>query len=160
MSAFKVVYKASTKNVKVIPSATAIPSGYTDAGTFNHIADAADKHGADVNHTIIHHINSRLYSIGVLTTQNLTIDVPVDSMTLTPNKTTLDISDGDRGYLAIAFNPPFAPKQAVTYSSSDTSKATVDANGKVTPVGAGSVTITVTNTDSGKTATQVFTIQA
>ena len=47
----------------------------------------------------------------------------------------------------------------MTWSSSASAVATVDANGKVTAVGAGTAVITVTTADGGKTATCKVTVE-
>ena len=51
-----------------------------------------------------------------------------------------------------------AGNKTVIWSSSDDTKATVDATGKVTGVAAGSATITVKTVDRAKTATCAVTI--
>lgn len=51
-----------------------------------------------------------------------------------------------------------ATDRSVSWSSSDSNVATVDANGKVTAVAEGTATITVTTNDGGKTATCEVTV--
>ncbi len=61
------------------------------------------------------------------------------------NKTELDISTGEEATLVATVLPEDATDKSVTWSSSDPKVAKVDANGKVTGVGDGEATITVTS---------------
>ena len=75
-----------------------------------------------------------------------------------PKKTT--ILEGDSIVLTAVTAPAFAVNNSVTWSSSDESVATVDADGKVKAISAGSVTITATANDaSGLEATCELTVQ-
>ena len=74
------------------------------------------------------------------------------------DKTSLEINEGATGTLTATIAPADATNNAVTWSSSDTSIATVN-NGTVTGVKAGSATITVTTVDGGKTATCAVTVK-
>ncbi len=74
------------------------------------------------------------------------------------DKTSLEINEGATGTLTATIAPADATNKAVTWSSSDTSIATVS-NGTVTGVKAGSATITVTTVDGGKTATCAVTVK-
>jgi uncharacterized protein YjdB len=74
--------------------------------------------------------------------------------TVSLNKTSDSINVGETDTLSAAVNPSSV---GVTWSSSDSSIATVDANGKITGIKAGQATITVTTAD-GKTATCVVTV--
>ena len=61
------------------------------------------------------------------------------------NKTTADLHRGDTIVLSVIYDPSnTTDSKTVTWKSSDTSVATVDANGKVTAVNAGTATITAT----------------
>ncbi len=68
------------------------------------------------------------------------------------NHSTLDIPEGKTATLVATVAPANATNQAVTWSSSNESIATV-VNGVVTGVKEGNCTITVTTVDGGKTAT-------
>lgn len=75
------------------------------------------------------------------------------------NKTTTSVVVGATETLSATVAPSGAI-QNVTWSSSDTNVATVDANGKVRGVAVGTVTITVTSEDGSKTATCEVTVTA
>ena len=76
------------------------------------------------------------------------------------NKTSTTLTVGGTETLTATVNPGDATDKSVTWSSDNTSVATVDANGKVTAVAAGTATITVTTTDGSKTATCSVTVNA
>ena len=89
----------------------------------------------------------------------LTVKVPTVGVTgVTLNKTTLPLTVGDTETLTATVAPTDASNKAVTWKSSKESVATVDADGKVTAVGAGTATITVTTTAGEKTATCKVTV--
>ncbi len=67
--------------------------------------------------------------------------------------TDLEMKTGSNYSLSYYITPSNATNKAVTWKSSNTAVATVDATGKVTAVAVGTATITVTTTDGGKTAT-------
>ena len=71
---------------------------------------------------------------------------------VTLDKTSLDLIEGGTETLTATVSPDNATNKKVSWKSSDTAVATVDDNGKVTAVKAGSATITVT-ADGDKTAT-------
>ena len=83
--------------------------------------------------------------------------VGVTSVSL--DKTTAELTEGDELTLTATVNPDNATDKSVTWSSSDSSVASV-ANGKVTALKAGTATITVTTTDGGKTAKCDVTVKA
>ena len=82
--------------------------------------------------------------------------VPVTGVTL--NKTSTSLYVGDTETLTATVEPSDATDKNVTWSSDDTSVATVDASGLVTAVSAGTATITVTTEDGAKTATCTVTV--
>ena len=87
--------------------------------------------------------------------------VPVTGITLDEN---LALNVGDTGTLAATITPDNASDQTLTWTSSDTTVATVDENGTITAVGAGTATITATatngteSTDDDKSATCAVTV--
>ena len=83
--------------------------------------------------------------------------VSVTGVTL--NKTSLTLNKGASESLTATVSPSNATNKSVTWSSSNTSVATVDSNGKVTAVSAGSTTVTVKTNDGGKTATCAVTVK-
>ncbi|MCR4566365.1 MAG: Ig-like domain-containing protein [Bacteroidales bacterium] len=83
--------------------------------------------------------------------------VPVKGVTL--DKTACTVHTIDSTFtLTATINPTDATNKAISWKSSNTSVATVDANGTVTAIGNGSATITVTTEDQSKTATCEVTV--
>ena len=82
--------------------------------------------------------------------------VSVTGVSLNKNATTIAI--GANETLTATITPANADNQAVTWSSNNTAVASVDQNGKVTGVSAGTATITVTTQDGNKTATCTVTV--
>ncbi|MBQ2675079.1 MAG: InlB B-repeat-containing protein [Prevotella sp.] len=78
---------------------------------------------------------------------------------VTLDKTSLTLNQGASETLTATVAPSNALDKSVTWSSSNTSVATVS-NGKVTAVGAGTATITVKTNDGGKTASCNVTVKA
>ena len=84
---------------------------------------------------------------------------PVVSVTdVTLNKTSTSIQVGGTETLTATVSPKDAANKKVTWKSDKPEIATVDANGKVTAVKAGTATVTVTTRDGGKTATCKVTV--
>ena len=79
------------------------------------------------------------------------VTVAVTGVTLTPASVTLT-NENPEATLSAVVAPENATNKNVTYSSSDTTVATVDASGKVKGVKTGTATITVTTEDGNKTA--------
>lgn len=83
------------------------------------------------------------------------VTVTADTVAVTDvslDKTSLELEEGAAGTLTATVAPAAATDTTVTWTSSDTGVATVDKNGEVTAVEAGTATITVTTTDGKKTA--------
>ena len=86
------------------------------------------------------------------------ISVPVAGITL--DQTSATIFTGHTQTLSATVSPSDATNKTLTWSSSNPAVATVDANGVVTAIAAGTATITATATDgSGKTATCTVTVK-
>ena len=97
------------------------------------------------------------------TTATTTFNVvsPTVSVTgVTLNKTTLSLVAGTKGFLTATVAPANATNKTVSYTSSDSSVATVSSTGTVTAVAAGTATITVTTADGSKTAACAVTVAA
>ena len=92
-----------------------------------------------------------------LTVQAKPASVPVTGVKL--NTETLELFTGNTATLTATVEPDNATNKTVTWKSSDTNIATVDTDGNVTAVGAGTATITVTTADGGKTATCTVTVK-
>ena len=82
---------------------------------------------------------------------------PVTGVTL--DKSSATLTEGDEITLTATVNPDNATNKNVTWSSSNSSVASVS-NGKVTALKAGKATITVKTDDGGKTATCEVTVNA
>jgi Alpha amylase, catalytic domain/Bacterial Ig-like domain (group 2) len=91
----------------------------------------------------------------VLTDTDVAI-VPVTGVTVSP--TSANISAGSTRQLTATVAPSNATNQNVTWTSSNTSVATVNGAGLVTAAAAGAATITVTTEDGNKTATCAITV--
>ena len=76
--------------------------------------------------------------------------IAVESLSL--NKSSLSIKEGESSQLSATFSPSSATSKAITWSSSNTNVATVDLIGKVTGVSAGTATITAWSSDGRKSA--------
>lgn len=100
-------------------------------------------------------------SINSVTSQAATLTVTAATVSVTGvtlNKTSLSLTVGGTVILNATITPDNATNKNVTWSSDNTSVATVDADGKVTAAGAGTATITVTTADGNKTATCVVSV--
>lgn len=86
---------------------------------------------------------------------------PIDAVAVTGislNKSSTSISVGNSETLEATIAPANATNQGVLWTTTDSSVATVDQNGKVTGVYAGSATIVATSKDGGKTDTCSVTV--
>jgi len=84
--------------------------------------------------------------------------VPVTAVSL--NKTTDGLTIGDIDMLTAIISPVTATNKIVTWTTSDTTIAKVDATGKVTGINIGTATITATSVDGSKMATCNVTVDA
>ena len=91
-----------------------------------------------------------------LTNATLHLVIPVTAITL--NQTTASLKKGETLTLTATVAPSDAANKSVTWSSSNTSVATVTTSGVVTAVGEGTAVITVKTADGGKTASCKVTV--
>ena len=86
-------------------------------------------------------------TVGEFTAEcEVTVISPLESITLTADRTTDDLEVDDTVNLTVEYNPTdTTDDKAVTWSSSDEDVATVDENGVVTAVSGGTATITATS---------------
>ncbi|MDO5442255.1 MAG: Ig-like domain-containing protein [Bacteroidia bacterium] len=82
----------------------------------------------------------------------------VESVSL--NKTSLDLTEGEECTLIATIAPSNATNKSITWSSSDSSIAAIDQNGKVKAIKVGMATITASSNDGGKIATCYVSIIA
>ncbi len=150
MATYKVHWKASTREVRVLKGAAATPGGYTALGTFDHGDDADDELGNDLtsgteNHVFYHHVRELLYTeAGVEDMQSLTIEVPrLTSIAAVIADDTL--ANAATSQITVTPTPANAVFTDVTYETSNAAIGTVNAAGLFT-AGAtdGVVTVTVT----------------
>ena len=95
---------------------------------------------------------------GVTATCKVTVEsgiIVVTSVTL--DKTSLEMTEGEAAVLKATVNPADATDKTLTWTSSDSSVATVSATGEVKALKAGTTNITVSSAN-GKTATCVVTV--
>jgi len=82
--------------------------------------------------------------------------IPVIEVSLNKNVTTINV--GANETITATIDPTTATNQNVTWKSSNTAVATVDSNGKVVGVSAGTAVINVTTIDGSKTASCTVTV--
>jgi uncharacterized repeat protein (TIGR02543 family) len=118
---------------------------------------------ADVTVEITQLTNNNLpYYLKYTTKLFKQVPKPIASISLADanNAQSSTIAVGDSKLLTATFAPNDTTDQKiVTYTSSNASVATVDANGKITGVALGTATITATNAARGKTATYAVTVK-
>ncbi|MDE5996996.1 MAG: Ig-like domain-containing protein, partial [Muribaculaceae bacterium] len=93
---------------------------------------------------------------GKTATCAVTVIIAVTGITL--DKTELNLTEGDTATLIVTVNPENATDKTVTWTSNDADVATVDEDGQVTAVKAGTATITASCGD--KTVTCTVTVSA
>ncbi|MEF3306771.1 cadherin-like beta sandwich domain-containing protein [Paenibacillus sp. GYB003] len=86
-------------------------------------------------------------------------NVPATGVDVTPSTLSL-IQGGSAGQLSATVLPDTATNKTVTWSSSNTAVATVDAVGVVTPIGPGTATITATTEDGNYTDASTVTVSS
>lgn len=169
---YRINYQAASKTIRLESGSGSAPSaisggGWTSLGSFRHDNSAEVSTGlngmqglAD-NHVLYHHIQDALYKVGVQDMAAVTIYVD-DTRAISIGTGTLSVAVGaNSAALAVTVTPSNASDKAVTYTSSDVTKATVNASGVVHGVAAGSAVITAKLiSDETITATRNVTVTA
>ena len=150
---YRINYHAASKLIRLESDSGSAPAaisggGYTSLGTFRHDNDAevstglGGMQGLADNHVLYQHVQDALYKIGVLDMAAHTILVDgVRSISIGTG--TLAVAVGaNSAALAVTATPASATDKEVTFTSSDPTKATVNEQGVVHGVAAGSAVIT------------------
>ena len=118
---------------------------------------------ATVTNGVVQAVGAGTATITVTTTDGsktatctVTVTQPVSGVSVSPTSATLNV--GGTQQLTATVSPSTASNQNVTWSSSNTSVATVSNTGLVTAVATGTATISVTTADGSKTATCAITV--
>lgn len=137
-----------------LDSGSTLPNGLKlEKDTISGTPTAADTYTFTVTATNDSGSDSKEYTLNIKSAT-----VPVTGVTL--NQAELSLYTGESKTLTATVQPDSATNKNVTWESSNKSVATVDANGLVTAVSAGTATITVTTEDGNKTATCAVTVAA
>ena len=129
-----------------IPTSCYTRAGYKMIGWSTSKTATVPEYGLDKEYIVITYDENgdiKLYAVWEA--------IPVTSVTL--NQTTASLKKGETLTLTATVAPSDAANKSVTWSSGNTSVATVSTSGVVTAVGEGTAVITVTTADGGKTAT-------
>lgn len=161
MPTLQIAYNATTKVATVQTKGDAPPAGSTLINNNLPHDTGGDPLGIADNHVLYHHVQDALYKVGEQDMASVRIDwdtvyKALTGISSTPATVTLAVAATQQ--ITNAFTPADASNKAVTYASSNPTKATVSASGLITAVATGSATITVTSVDGGYTDTVVVTI--
>ena len=145
-----------------------LPADYTDLSQAEEIwtgvstgvyrtvfASLADYAGQDIRIAFRHHDITDMFRLSIDFIIALR-GVDADGVTL--NETAVTVEEWSSVQLTATVTPDDATNKNVTWSSSDASVATVNANGLVSGIKAGTATITVTTDDGGFTASCEVTV--
>ncbi|HJI62229.1 MAG TPA: leucine-rich repeat protein [Ruminococcus bromii] len=156
-STIKTLYFMSTNNNPYLKTIT-IPSSVTDIRDY--AVGYTEKDGWDYNKVSGFTIKGYKGTVAERYARNSDfnfVQLQVVPTSVALNKTTLTLDIGKTSNLRATVYPSNASNKKCTWSSSNTSVATVDGNGKVTAKASGTATITV-KTSNGKTATCKVTV--
>ena len=156
MPTSQLAYNATTKVVKVQMPGDAPGAGFTDIGDIIH-TPVTDTLGSPTSHVLFHHVQDELYKEGQ---QNMQfVDIQYTKLTgLSTLPATVTKAAAATQQLTNTFTPATASNRNVTYTSSDPTKATVNATGLITAVATGTATITVTSEEGQLIDTCVVTV--
>ena len=111
----------------------------------------------DLNHDNKVDVADVTYLVNIIMNQSTSEDIPVTGVSVSPTSATISVNGTQQ--LSATVSPSDATNKSVTWTSSNTSVATVSSSGLVTGVSAGNATITVKTNDGNKTATSSIVVQ-
>ena len=179
MANYQIAFHLLTKHAVIQAAGDAVPApvggtNYNIVGTFEHAdVEAAIKDlEFDVNHVFFQHVRDALYHVNASTGLAVpgTLQFPNNITDMAGLVVTTDVAGielgvafslkvGDEKELAPTFTPAELENgQAITYTSSDVTKATVSPLGVVKGIAVG--TSTITASVGGETDTVVVTVTA
>ncbi len=153
-------YEEYDPNYKIEESNSNITSNITSNTTSNIESNISSNITSNIESNITSNIISNVTSNVVKSNSNKTSNtqskVSVIGVKLSSTKLTMTV--GDTKSISATVTPSNATNKGVTWTSSNTSVATVSSNGKITAKKAGTSTITVKTRDGGKTAKLTLTV--
>lgn len=135
--------------VQVLASATAIPGGYTDIGTFEH--PGLDTQGPEVSHEIFQHVQELMY-LAVPSLQNLQMTHITWPGKVVATAVTVEDQNVDAGtetQLTPVFTPTEISRNRVRWSTADDKVAAITPQGKLIARAPGFTTGRVDVVDGG-----------
>ena len=160
MTIHQLAWNATTRIVTVQSDGDVLTAGSVKLPDYIH-DDAGDKLGSAGNHVLYHHVRDALYLLGVYDMQRISIlvdDVYIALTAIASSPDTVTLAAAATQQITTVFTPANASNQALVYTTSNATKATVSASGLITAVATGTATITVTSDDGAFTDTVVVTI--
>lgn len=169
---YRINYDSSTKIVRLESGSGSAPAaiggGWSSLGTFRHDNDAdvssviAGMQLLADNHALFHHVQEALYKqAGVQDMSSVTIWLDGTRAISISTGTVTVAAGANSAALAVTATPAAAADKDVTFTSSDVTKATVNAAGVIHGVAAGSAVITAKlKSNDTITATRAVTVTA
>lgn len=169
---YRINWHAATRRVLLETGANSAPAaiggtGMSNLGTFEHNNESEESTGlggmqgfAD-NHVVFHHVQDALYKQGILDMQSVKIFIDrTRSISIGAGALTVAVG-ADSDPLTLTVTPSTATDKEVVYTTSDEAIATVNEEGVVHGVAAGSAVITAKlKSDETITATRNVTVTA
>lgn len=153
MPMYQLAWNATLKKAVIQADGAALPGGggYVDAGSYEYVTTGKDEH-VEAHY---HKIQDLLYKRGFTAMQEVKINAQAVSVDVQPP--TLALKVGQKMRLSAKVLPAMSPQNGV-WASGTPATCTVDANGVVTAVAAG--TSNVTFTQGALTDTCAVTVTA
>jgi len=131
---------------------------YSDGSTKSESITATNITGFDSGTAVVDQVLTITVGSKTTTYKVQIVAEPITPTGISLNKNVTTINVGANETITATIDPTTATNQNVTWKSSNTAVATVDSNGKVVGVSAGTAIITVTTMDGSKTASCTVTV--